>query len=215
MARRINWQPDELAWIEANRHMVRPDAHKLFCKTFNQPDIKLGAYTALCKRKGWCTGRTGHFSKDHIPANKGKKMPFNANSARTQFKKGHLGGSAKENKKPIGYERNTRDGYLERKINNDLPLQSRWRAVHLIRWEEVNGPVPDGCCLKCLDGDKSNTDPSNWDQISRALLPRLAGRWAVPYDNAPEELKPVILAVAKLNQAKREAATKKDSDNDQ
>jgi hypothetical protein len=29
--------------------------------------------------------------------------------------------------------------------------------------------------LKCLDGNKQNTDPSNWEAVPRALLPRLAG----------------------------------------
>ncbi|PCI47170.1 MAG: HNH endonuclease [Alphaproteobacteria bacterium] len=208
--RNINWQPNELAWIETNRHMERPVAHKIFCKKFQRSDIKISAYTALCKRKGWLTGRTGRFVVGRPPANKGKKMPFSANSARTQFKKGHLGGKAKEKKKPIGTERITKDGYLEIKIHNNLPLQSRWRAVHLIRWEDTNSPIPDGHCLKCLDGDRSNTDPNNWTCIPRALLPRLAGRWAVPYDAAPAELKPVILTVAKLNHAKHQATKTKD-----
>jgi len=202
---KINWKPDELSWIEAHRDMERPAAHKLFCETFNRSDIALGAYASLCKRKGWLTGRTGQYGKGHDPANKGKKMPFNANSAKTQFKKGHLGGKAKDKYKPIGTERLSKDGYLERKIHDGLPRQSRWRAVHLVRWEEDNGPIPKGHCLKCMDGNKSNTDPSNWTCISRALLPRLAGRWSTPYDSAPAEIKPTILAVAELAHAAKSA----------
>jgi hypothetical protein len=63
--------------------------------------------------------------------------------------------------------------------------------------------------LKCLDGNRLNTAPSNWEAVSRALLPRLAGgrhKKHVPYDEAPNELKPTILAVAKLEHAVREAA---------
>lgn len=204
--RQINWQPDELVWIEENRHMVRPVAYKLFCEKFRRSDINFDNYKALCTRKSWKTGRTGCFEKGFIPANKGKKMPFNANSARTRFKKGCLSGRAKEKYKPIGTERLSKNGYLERKMHDGMPENSRWRAVHLVRWEEISGTVPDGHCLKCLDGDKRNTDPSNWECISRALLPRLAGRHTVPYDSAPDELKPAILAVAKLNYAKCEAA---------
>jgi hypothetical protein len=59
----------------------------MFCAKFRK--IKLGAYAALCKRKGWTTGCDGRIQKGNVPANKGKKMPFNPNSARTQFKKGH------------------------------------------------------------------------------------------------------------------------------
>ena len=201
----IKWTLEELAWIEKNRYSIRSVAFKLFCEKFGRTDIKISAYAALCKRKGWFTGRTGQYSKNHVPANKGKKMPFNANSARTQFKKGHLGGKAKENIKPMGYERFTKDGYVEKKINNDMPFRGRWRAVHLIRWEEVNGKIPKGHCLKCINGDKGNTSPSNWTCIPRAILPRLAGRGGVSYDGAPDELKPTILAVAKLHHAKHRA----------
>lgn len=59
-------------------------------------------------------------------------------------------------------------------------------------------------CLKCLSDDKTNCDPSNWELIPRALLPRLNGRFGRNYDDASPELKPVILAVAKLEHQARE-----------
>jgi hypothetical protein len=122
----------------------------------------------------------------------------------TQFKKGERRGVAAKLWKPIGTERLSKDGYLERKINNDLPLQARWRAVHLIRWEEINGPIPEGQALKCLDSNKSNTSPANWKAVPRAILPKLAGKWAaIAYDDAPAELKPTIMAIAELEQAAR------------
>src|SRR6185437_7978694 len=124
-------------------------------------------------------------------------MPFNANSARTQFKKGGRTGRANELYKPIGTERLSKDGYLERKIHDGMPLQSRWRAVHLVNWEKLNGPLPKGMALKCL-GDKSDTAPSNWMLVPRSMLPRLNNRWGRNFDHAPAELKPTIMAVAKL-----------------
>lgn len=105
--------------------------------------------------------------------------------------------------KPIGTERLSKDGYLERKINDDLPLQARWRAVHIINWEAVNGPLPKGMALKCLDGNKENRDPSNYEAVSRGVLARLnGGRWKtrVAYDEAPTEIKPTVMALAKLEQ---------------
>ncbi|WP_370189331.1 HNH endonuclease signature motif containing protein [Qipengyuania sp.] len=132
-------------------------------------------------------------------------MPYNAASARTQFKKGHRGGKAAELYQPIGTERVSKDGYRERKIHDGMPFQSRWKEVHRIEWEELHGPVPEGHCLKCRDGDRSNTDPANWLCIPRALLPRLAGRWSLPYDHAPDELKPAVLTSARLEHAAREA----------
>jgi hypothetical protein len=40
--------------------------------------------------------------------------------------------------------------------------------------------------------------------VPRALLPRLNGRFGRGYDEAPEELKPTIMAVAKLEHSVRE-----------
>jgi hypothetical protein len=58
----------------------------------------------------------------------------------TQFKPGCRQGVAVKLYKPIGTERTSKDGYLERKVNDGMPLQARWRAVHLIVWEAANGP---------------------------------------------------------------------------
>ena len=201
--RRISWTEDELAWIEASAHLPRADLLDRFQAWFDRPEVTVDNLKALCKRKGWKTGRTGRFEKGIVPANKDGTMPYNENSARTRFKKGNRTGRANQVWKPIGTERVTRDGYVERKIHDGMPLQSRWRAVHLIRWEELNGPVPGGHALKCLDGDRGNTDPANWRAVPRAMLPRLAGRWAQPYDAAEPELKPTIMAIAELEHVAR------------
>ena len=166
------------------------------------------ASPAACRlRRGDNVGAKHRFQKGHVPANKGLRRPGWAPGRlrETQFKKGVRQGVAVKLYKPIGTERVSKDGYLERKIHDGMPLQSRWRPVHRIRWEEVNGPVPKGMALKCL-GDKRNTDPSNWECVPRGLLPRLNGKYGRDYDHAPAELKPTILALAKLEHASRELA---------
>lgn len=65
--------------------------------------------------------------------------------------------------------------------------------------------MPKGHRLKCLDGNKANTDPSNWEPIPYALAPRLDGRFGRGFEQAPPELKPLILATAKLEHAARQA----------
>ena len=203
--RPIEYSAEELAWVEAHKTMVRRQAHELFCEYFGRKDVNLSNYVALCKRRGWHTGRDGRFHAGQASWNKGKKVGLHPGSAATTFKKGSMNGAARERYKPIGTERISKDGYIERKIHDGQPIQSRWRAVHVIRWEQQNGPVPDGHCLKCLDGDRTNTDPENWECISRALLPRLNARWSgVKYDDADPEVKPAIMAVAKLDQAIKE-----------
>lgn len=204
-ARAITYSEDELQWICDNSQMPRADLHRAFVTLWTRNDVSQANLTALCKRRGWLTGRTGCFQKGQTPPNKGKKMPHHPNSAATRFKKGERRGVAAKLYKPMGTERVTKDGYIERKVNDDLPLQARWRAVHLIRWEAIHGPLPQGHALKCLDGDKANTAPENWKCIPRAMLPRLSGRWTTGFDDAPAELKPTIMAVAELAHAARTA----------
>ena len=158
---------------------------------------------ALRKRKGWKTGRTGRFEPGQVSHNKGRKGVCPPGCEKGWFKPGVRQGVATKLYQPIGTERTSKDGYLERKIHDGMPLQSRWRAVHLIRWEDANGPVPAGHALKCLDGDRTNTDPSNWEAVPRGLLPRLNGIYGRGYDAAPAELKPTIMAIAKLEHAVR------------
>lgn len=201
----LKYSAAELAWIETNASLPRRQLHIDFQATFGRTDVSQANLTALCKRRGWLTGRTGRFTPGQTPANKGKPMPYHPNNAATRFKKGNRTGRANQLWKPIGSERLSKEGYIERKIHDGLPLQSRWRGVHLIRWEEIYGPVPDGHCLKCQDGDRSNTDPANWRAIPRAILPRLSGRWNRPYDSAPAEIKPTLMLVAELEHAARQA----------
>lgn len=202
--RPINYSADELAWIETHKCGVRRKTHADFCERFGRQDVTFINLNSLCKRKGWLTGRTGCYEPGRTPENKGKKMPFNANSAKTQFKTGQL----PHNTKHLGHERVSKDGYVEISINEINPhtgYERHYVHKHRHLWELANGPVPDGMCLKCLDSNKANTDPSNWEAIPRAMLPRLNGRHSLAYDDAVPELKPTIIAIAKLEQKMREA----------
>lgn len=203
--RAINYSPKELDWIEAHSTEPRENMHAEFVRKFGRTDVSKTNINSLCKRKGWMTGRTGCFEKGMTSHNKGKKGFCPPGCEKGWFKKGERKGVAIKLYKPIGTERVSKDGYLERKVNDDMPLQQRWRAVHLIRWEEANGPIPEGYALKCLDGDKTNTAPENWIAVPRSMLPRLAGaKVGVNFDLAEPELKPAILAAAMLEQKARE-----------
>lgn len=205
----ISYSEAEMAWLEANRTLPISDYHRQFCDAFGR-DVSAANLHALRKRKGWKTGRTGQFVKGQEPDNKGRTCApgvggRHPNAIRTQFQPGVRRGVASKLYKPIGTERLSKEGYLERKIHDGMPLQSRWRAVHLIRWEAENGPIPEGHCLKCL-GDRSDTDPANWLCISRALLPRLNGGahgTHLAYADAAPEVRPALLTIAKLDHQAR------------
>lgn len=199
----IKYTEAELAWIKENCKSPRRQAHQVFCAIFKRSDVNLIHYKALCKRNGWLTGRTGCYEKGSIPLNKGEKMPYNANSAKTRFKKGQL----PHNTHYLGHERATKkDGYIEISIAETNPhtgYERRYVLKHKYLWEQKNEKLPIGMCLKCLDGNRKNTDPANWEAIPRGVLPFLNGRYSGHnYDEMPTEIKPAVLTLAKLKYAK-------------
>ena len=123
-------------------------------------------------RSGDNVGARTRYPKGHVPANKGTRRPGWApgRMRETQFKKGERQGVAAKLYKPIGSERISKDGYLERKVNDDLPLQARWRAVHLILWESVHGRLPRGYAIVFKNGDKTDIRLDNLERITRGEL---------------------------------------------
>jgi hypothetical protein len=117
-------------------------------------------------------GASTRFKPGCTPWNKGVRGLIYPGTVATQFKPGHRGGRALARYQPIGTERVTIDGYLERKINDDMPLQKRWRAVHIVMWEQVNGPLPSGHALVFRDGNKRNICLDNLELLTRAELMR-------------------------------------------
>lgn len=206
---RIIYEPEELAWIEQHKTLPRAEAHAMFCARFMRSDVSCENFKALCTRKGWKTGRTGQIEKGNVPFNKGRKGYCHPGSEKGHFRKGNR----PHTWRGPGHERiDKREGYVVMIVDETNPWTGApTRQVHKHRWlwERANGPLPDGQVLKCLDGNKTNTDPSNWVAIPRAMLPRLNGRFGRNYDDAPAELKPTILAIAKLEHEAREARKEK------
>ncbi len=113
------------------------------------------------------TGKTGRFEKGHTPYNKGLHTPTVGRMAETQFKKGRLPPNTKE----IGYERITKDGYIEVKVT-ERPDRANgiknFIPKHRLVWEAANDPIPDNCVIVFLDGDKTNCSLDNLAVITRA-----------------------------------------------
>ena len=188
----------EVAWLHANAHLPIKDTGPAFRAAFPSRDITDQQLASFRRNHSLRTGRTGRFEKGQTPPNKGRKGFSPPGSEKGWFKKGARSGVATKLYQPIGTERMTKDGYIQRKVNDDLPLQARWKMVQHINWEAVNGPLPADHVLKCLDGNRQNIDAANWIAIPRGMLPRLNARCGRDYDTAPAELKPLILTVAQL-----------------
>lgn len=203
VGRNLQYTEAEMSWLRDNCTMELKDYHRAFCQQFKCNDVTASALHSMRKRFGWKTGRTGQFNKGSVPWSKGKKIGNNPGSARTQFRPGQQ----PYNAKPVGYEHVRTDGYVETNVEQTNPYTGADRRMaikHSYLWEQQNGPVPEGMVLKCKDGNRLNTDLSNWELVPRGLLPRLNGKSGRGYDAAPPELKPTIMAVAKLEHRLRE-----------
>lgn len=109
--------------------------------------------------------KANQFRKGHVPFNKDRKGYVTederkiANIKSTQFKKGNL----PKNHKPVGTERTTKYGYIERKTQEP----NKWELLHRIVWKEHNGEIPKGYNIQFKDGDRTNCTIENLYIISR------------------------------------------------
>jgi hypothetical protein len=138
------------------------------------------------------SGRTGRFEKGITPWNTGTKGVCKGSC--TSFKKGNI----PPNRKPVGSERIGKDGYIEIKVQERDPytgFPTRYKFKHIVVYEQEHGPVPKGMVVIFKDGDNRNFYPGNLMLLSRTELLRLNG---AGYKAAPDEVKPSLVALAKL-----------------
>jgi hypothetical protein len=153
------------------------------------------ASPAACRTNGR-QGIGTRFEKGHVPANAGLRRPGwgPGRMKATQFKKGERRGVAVRLYQPIGTERISKDGYRERKINDGMPLQRRWRAVHLVMWEEAHGPLPKGYAVCFTNGDKADIRLDNLSLVSRRDLMKRNS-----IHNYPEPIALAVQLIGALN----------------
>lgn len=164
----------------------------LFNATF-ETDMTWQQIKTFVSNRGITSGRSGQFGKGHKSWNKGTKGLTGPN--KTSFKKG----SIPKNRKGVGTERIcSKDGYVLVKVPERDPhtgFQTRWKHKHVYMWEQEHGPVPEGMVVVFRDGDKLNIETDNLMLISRAELLQLNRHG---YKDAPAELKPSVLALARV-----------------
>lgn len=164
-----------------------------------------GQVISLIKNHGLYSARTGHFTPGHVPFNKGMKgWQAGGRAKETQFKPGRPAHEAR-NYLPIGSTRLSKDGYLERKVTDDLNLvpARRWEFEHRLVWEAVNGPIPENHVVVFLDGDKLNCDLDNLRCVPRGAL--LYMNRTGLNDTAGETRKAAILTAELVTRAHKRA----------
>lgn len=122
----------------------------------------------VCGRVLKEVGKDTRFSKGHISFNTGKKqeeyMSEDAieRTTKTRFKKGQKPHNTVE----VGFERITKDGYIEVKVGDFKNTSKNFKLKHRLIWEEIKGPVPEGFQVRFIDGNKKNLEFSNLKLVS-------------------------------------------------
>ena len=141
----------------------------------------------------------------NVPWHKGTKG-LQIGGKDTQFRKGNT----PQTSVPVGSESWTAPGrrrlkkvsYLRRKVAEP----NVWKFVHIIVWEEANGPVPPGHIVRFVDGNTKNIVLSNLVCITRSENSRRNSPWTT----MPRELAEVVnmrgQLVRQINKAKRRSA---------
>lgn len=108
------------------------------------------------------------FVKGHATWNKGIPCPPRGRTPDTQFKPKHL----PHTYLPIGSERTSSEGYLQRKMTDTGHPPRDWVGVHHIVWLAAGRDIPPGHRVCFKDGDKRNLALDNLELVSKAELMR-------------------------------------------
>jgi len=136
-------------------------------------------------------GRKTWIKKGSIPANKGKKQheymseDAIAKTKLTRFKTGNI----PPNQCEVGYERLTKDGYLE------IRTEERFRLKHRVVWEQNFGIIPTGMNIQFKDGNRQNINIENLYMISKAKQLKEQNSMYARY---PKEIQLLIQASGQL-----------------
>lgn len=184
------WTPERVEWFKAyvpGHHEAEISAEHE--RVFGFP-LTVGQISNAKSKLGIRSGTDGgQFRRGMTPHNKGRSWDeqgippeVQAKMRETGFKKGTVQDRPDGWIKPVGFERVSKDGYIEVKVRDSLidgiqpnvpgSFNSNYRMKHHVVWEEHNGPIPPSTMIVFADHDKRNFDPDNLVAVPRKL-------WAV------------------------------------
>ena len=187
------WTQEQLAWLRENYQVMSRAQLAQEVRAVLGLDVTYKQVVAALKNHKIRGSRTGRFEPGQKAWNDGVKGSIPAN--RTSFRPGR----APHNTKQLWHERVNVDGYVEIQVPETNPhtgYKHRYKHKHVWLWEQHHGEkVPAGHAVVFKDGDSRNFDSENLVLVTRAelLVMNLHG-----YKDAPEELKPSIMALARV-----------------
>lgn len=193
------WQPEQLEMLRQYYpdtrtcdlvDLIGRPRNSIYAKASELNLAKSDAFLASLAsgRTSGNQGKGTRFVKGHQTWNKGKKIQVRDGG--TRFKKGQM----PHNWHPIGHERITDDGYLQRKMTDTGVSRRDYRAVHVMLWEQHHGPIPKKHLVIFKDRDKTNITIENLDCISMAENMRRNS-----YHNYPKEVAKLVQLRGVLN----------------
>lgn len=113
-------------------------------------------------------GDATRFKPGQTPWNKGRPYQAGGRAAQTQFQPGEK----PHTWRPIGTERLSKNGYLQRKLTDTGVTRHDYVPVHHIVWRAAGRDIPPGHALVFRDKNRQNFSLDNLELITRADLMR-------------------------------------------
>lgn len=178
----MKWKQEHYDYILA---ICNGKSSKEILDLFNEHFNKNVTYYSLKNAMHRCGAKTnfnsGYFKKSHKPFNKGLKWDdylskeTQEKMLETSFSKNKLVNNQNHKWLEIGTETPFKDGYVY--VKTDKPIGAKGRRYQVLKhhllWQEHNGPIPEGCAVIFLDGDKQNFDIDNLALVKRSELLKL------------------------------------------
>jgi len=179
---------EQLDWFLDNGHVSRDELTKMFNQSFDGCRT-ISAIRNICVKLGLkAKNNGGRFKKGTVPHNKGVTgFYYGINTA---FKKGNRPKTARH----VGSTRFSKDGHLYVKVAEPR----KWRPVHVVIWESVNGEIPKGHVVVFIDGSdqaKASPEIENLEMITRS---ELLQRNRLKHSDMPSSIKPTTRLMAKV-----------------
>jgi len=110
------------------------------------------------------------FEKGQVSHNKGKRMEefMSAEGIERTKKTRFTKGQKPHNTRPVGYERVSKDGYLEVKVQCGTDSKKNFEFKHRIEYRRHFGDIPAGMIVEFANGDKRDFSPENLILKTRA-----------------------------------------------
>lgn len=192
--------PELIKVFRRRDYAIYGKAHALGLK---RSESYLASEHACRLRREGNPGVGSRFKKGNESWNKGISFTAGGRSNETRFAPGAM----PHNNVPVGTERVTDDGIRQRKVRDDGPAHRRWKSLHSLLWQEVNGEIPAGHLVVFRDRNTQHIEIDNLELVTRAENMRRN-----TIHRYPPELKTTIRQLSKLKRAISEASSEKQDD---